>query len=750
MNLIRLLILSSILIISACDSHSEKAKEQHNLDFEVIDGSIAKGWKNFGNTDDYSLKLDSELSYRGDHSGAIHFTGKTTGFAAWAYTIPAQYQGQKITLRGYVKTEGVSKGWAGIWMRIDPNVAFDNMRNQGITGTTEWKQYEITLALKPSNAKQIVVGGILAGKGSMWFDHMELLIDGVPISKVQKVVKQQQPAQADNDKEFDSGSTISFGELDKAKIKNLELLGKVWGFLKYYHPKIAEGKYNWDYELFRLLPNYLNVRTIEERNKLLVNWIDSLGALEHCNSCKPSTDATFSPDLSWMSDTSLSERLNQSLNHVYQNRNQSEHYYLDKLAASNPQFKNENAYNNMPYPDDGFRLLAVFRYWNIINYFFPYKHLIDSDWNDVLPKYIEQFLNANNELAYELAALKLISEINDSHANIWSGNDKLKSRQGDFVSPAHVRFIENELVVTDFYTDHIDDNSKMAKFIGLDIGDIITRINGKKIEDILLERLPLFPGSNLPARLRDIAPELLRSNNDSLTIEVNQNGAIKQHTLKLFESSELDMFRWYRRNSTESSYKLLEENIGYITLATIKNEDVAAIKSSFKNTKGIIIDIRNYPSAFVPFSLGSFFVDSDTPFAKFTAPDIHHPGEFNFVGPVIIPNKGETYKGRVIVLVNELTQSQAEYTTMAFQAGINTVVIGSQTAGADGNISRLSLPGGLTTSISGIGVYYPDGTETQKVGIVPDIEVHPTIQGIRLGQDELLQRAIKEILHPDN
>ena len=83
---------------------------------------------------------------------------------------------------------------------------------------------------------------------------------------------------------------------------------------------------------------------------------------------------------------------------------------------------------------------------------------------------------------------------------------------------------------------------------------------------------------------------------------------------------------------------------------------------------------------------------------------------------------------------------------MAFKAGNNTTVIGSTTAGADGNVSTILLPGGLRTMISGIGVYYPDGTETQRIGIVPDIEVKPTISGIRNEKDELLEKAI-ELIH---
>jgi C-terminal processing protease CtpA/Prc len=92
-----------------------------------------------------------------------------------------------------------------------------------------------------------------------------------------------------------------------------------------------------------------------------------------------------------------------------------------------------------------------------------------------------------------------------------------------------------------------------------------------------------------------------------------------------------------------------------------------------------------------------------------------------------------------------MTQSQAEYTTMALRTAPRATVIGSTTAGADGNVSQFFLPGGISTMISGIGVYYPDGKETQRVGIVPQIIVKPTIKGITEGRDEPLEKAIEII-----
>ena len=82
---------------------------------------------------------------------------------------------------------------------------------------------------------------------------------------------------------------------------------------------------------------------------------------------------------------------------------------------------------------------------------------------------------------------------------------------------------------------------------------------------------------------------------------------------------------------------------------------------------------------------------------------------------------------------------------MAFQTAPEATVIGSTTAAADGNVSQIVLPGNVRTGISGIGVYYPDGHETQRVGIALDVEVKPTIRGIIEGRDELLEKAIEII-----
>ena len=133
------------------------------------------------------------------------------------------------------------------------------------------------------------------------------------------------------------------------------------------------------------------------------------------------------------------------------------------------------------------------------------------------------------------------------------------------------------------------------------------------------------------------------------------------------------------------------------------------------------------------------------PFARFTNADLANPGAFQWGPTVSLTPTSPRYQGKVVVLVDEVSVSQAEYTSMAFRAAGATIV-GSTTAGADGNVSAIPLPGGLSSMISGLGVFYPDKRPTQRIGIVPDVEVKPTIEGIRLGRDEVLDAAVRLIL----
>ena len=82
---------------------------------------------------------------------------------------------------------------------------------------------------------------------------------------------------------------------------------------------------------------------------------------------------------------------------------------------------------------------------------------------------------------------------------------------------------------------------------------------------------------------------------------------------------------------------------------------------------------------------------------------------------------------------------------MSIQNGENVTILGENSVGSDGDITYLPLPGGINMSFTSQGIYTPDGGQTQRIGLTPDIEVHPTIEGIKEGKDELKEAAVSYI-----
>ena len=130
--------------------------------------------------------------------------------------------------------------------------------------------------------------------------------------------------------------------------------------------------------------------------------------------------------------------------------------------------------------------------------------------------------------------------------------------------------------------------------------------------------------------------------------------------------------------------------------------------------------------------------------AKATKPDLSYPGKFVWDKPFPIgKNNPNPYQGKIIILVNEDSQSRSEYFVMAMQTVEGAVTIGRQTSGADGDVLDFTFFDHKRSWITGRGVYYPDGRETQRVGIAIDIEVPLILEDIKNDRDAILEKAIE-------
>jgi C-terminal processing protease CtpA/Prc len=138
-------------------------------------------------------------------------------------------------------------------------------------------------------------------------------------------------------------------------------------------------------------------------------------------------------------------------------------------------------------------------------------------------------------------------------------------------------------------------------------------------------------------------------------------------------------------------------------------------------------------------------------YLQLTFHDPAHPGAFYWKKDIWTPYTEEQiansrkYNGKIIVLISEVSFSAAETAAVMYRTAGNAILIGRLTAGANGNIAQLLLPNKVYAYFSGLGAYYPDRTEIQRKGVIPNIEVYPDMQSILEGRDEILERAISYI-----
>lgn len=741
----RRLLLSLLCVSAAClaqqnnaDRTAQRADLQPALSFEAPpNGDLPGGWNGGpGGT----VFADSAIVHSGHGSVRIERNATSpNNFSNIGKTTPIDFSGKTVELRGFLRLQDVS-GFAGLWLREDgdaPTLAFNNMHERQLKGTKDWAAYKIELPLV-ATAQKLVFGVLMNGTGRVWADDLKLLVDGKPIWELPQAKKAE--TALDRDHQFDGGSRVVIDHLTATQIENLSTLGKVWGFLKYHHPAVTSGQRHWDYDLFRVLPSVIGASDRPSANAALLHWIDELGPVPPCKPCAKvgDKDLVLRPNLDWISDEkSLGTDLSRKLRSIYENRTPETQFYLQIAPeVGNTIFKNESAYDNIKLPDAGFQLLALYRFWNIFQYWSPYRDITGENWDRVLADSIPRIALVKDADSYKRELMQLIGKAHDGHASLWNA---LAARPpvGECQLPIIVRFISNVPVVAGLASSA--DNGNPFR-----LGDVITDFDGTPVAKLIQQWMPYYTGSNDAARMRDVGRYLTRGDCTDVNVGVHRDQTDLTLKVKRVPSTIGDLDPG-KHDLPGPAFRLLSKEVAYLKLSSVKADDAVHYLQQAEGTRGLIIDIRNYPSEFVVFALGSHLVDHPTLFATFTGGDLSNPGAFHWIDTESITPEKPHYPGKVVVLVDEVTLSQAEYTSMTFRAA-GAIVVGSTTSGADGNVSPYSLPGGIHTMISGIGVFYPDKKPTQRVGIVPDVRVQPTVAGVRAGRDEVLEEGIRQIL----
>ncbi|MGE8431886.1 S41 family peptidase [Chryseobacterium joostei] len=506
--------------------------------------------------------------------------------------------------------------------------------------------------------------------------------------------------------------------------------------MKYYHPHVAKGNINWDEQLLKKINEIEDIHDKTGLNNLYSAWIDSLGKVDECKECLQKDNKTYflkNFDLSWIDNPSIfTENTAQKLHYIESNRNIGSNHYIGK-GGRKIYFRNEDSYGSK-FTSRSISLLELFRYWNYVEYFFPYKYETDQNWNDVLREMIPKFLAVQNDKDYHLTLAELVAKIDDSHAFLFSTLISL-NQYGNRKLPLEYSYAEGKLIITKINTNRFHEK------IPFYVGDVIYDVNGKTIPEMVNSYGKYISASNSWGKVNKVKSKLLFNNMDSISVKLERDGQNMEVVAKTYFLKDIIA----KKNPVPRKWKFLdqEKKIGYVNMGLITKEDLDEMYRNLRATNSIIFDLRNYPKLTI-LPLSEILLPQTTVYYQFNFPETNYPGKFYSRKNSIGKKNPNYYKGNVIVLVDENTQSQAETNTMMFKQHPKAKIIGSNTSGANGDIIKFKLAG-LDTCFTGLGAYYPDGRETQRIGIIPDILIKPTVDGIKNGKDEVLERALMYI-----
>ncbi|UCC67906.1 MAG: hypothetical protein JSV79_12445 [Armatimonadota bacterium] len=393
------------------------------------------------------------------------------------------------------------------------------------------------------------------------------------------------------------------------------------------------------------------------------------------------------------------------------------------------------------------RLLGFVRLWSAIKYNFAFFDQVPGlDWDGVLEEYLPRVREEQTTEQYYLVLQECTARLRDGHTSVICPT---ALRDVD-MPPLLVRPVEGKAVVVGV------GKAEEVLRAGLEAGLEITHVDGRSVGEVLDESMyPYISASTQQGRDRAAYCRLLEGPQGSkVTIRLRGlDGSMRE--VSLVRESDLSAMPWLPSRRPVVEYRDLSDGIAYVALNSFESEDVVsefdAVFDKLRQARGMVIDVRENAGGSTgnaariigrltdkPLPLSAWRTRDHLPaFRAWGMTEAWYQAAHDFVRP-----RGERpFLGPVVVLTGAGTVSAAEDFLIPLHASGRATLVGERTAGTTGQPLYIELPKGLRARICTKWDTYPDGREFVGVGVIPDVEVHPTQEDIAAGRDAVLEKG---------
>ena len=512
---------------------------------------------------------------------------------------------------------------------------------------------------------------------------------------------------------------------------------KVWGALYYHQNKPTQEIH---YGLSSSISNILKITTREAFNSKILKLVDSSVTSEmmlETNVVNYDSFTLLRND--WLEDTLyLSQDILLKIKNIIRlyNSRIGKNIIVSQSNIGCVEYQDCPKSNN-EFPNEQERLAGLFYYWNLINYHYAYKNILDNDWDRVLYEMIPLFRKCNDFTEYKKCILQLISNLDDNHSIVHPTT--LDNIFGTYVPNIRVLNINDTFIIKKIRTNRLDNS-------GLSVGDIILSINGIPIQKLNDSLQKYVSGANEFSKKKELNKIIFCSANEYNDLEIIRDGKTQHKTVKYYKYFEINKLERKDQKALKDVVKWYDST-AYIHIDHVFSNNIEDIISDLSSSNSLILDMRGYPNSNTTFDLLNLIVKENREFYISLYPDINHPGLIRYKrGEIPLKiNNGYKYPHPIVVLVDESTQSQSEFMVMAMQLNKQVYTVGNTSNGSDGNVTDFVFPGDIAVKFSGIGILYNDFTQTQRVGVKIDSKVYNTIYSTMMNTDPWLEAAIRHL-----
>ncbi|MEQ7123088.1 S41 family peptidase [Actinopolymorpha sp. B11F2] len=400
------------------------------------------------------------------------------------------------------------------------------------------------------------------------------------------------------------------------------------------------------------------------------------------------------------------------------------------------------------------RLLGLFKLWCVLGEFSPHLEYADLDWPRLLDEWVPRVEAAGTIATWGEVLLELTAHLNDSHVSV---NHALReqvfvARSATHAPPIRLLALGDRVVVgepLDGTESGSEDGHQLVP------GMEVTQVDGRTLTDVAAEYAPLISASTPQARMARLSRVvLLGPAHSPAELTVSSGG----HDRKVTVTRSRPAAQLSPPAHDQEAARWVEE-FGYLDLATAESPAVVdAAFARFVDAPGLLLDMRGYPRCYPRGTVVPRLIDRPchSPHYHFplrsgarrgggggTTPGRDHVAEYWTQEHYLIhPDPDLHYGGEVAVLIDDRAISQSEDFCICLRNAGRGIFVGTPTAGTNGNVTWVDLPGGASVSFTGMRVTYADGSRFQNLGIHPDILVAPTPEGLAAGRDDVLEAAI--------